>query len=294
MSYPVVEEKVRQAEALGFHSVWLMDHLAPPAAPEQDTFEAMTLATALAARTTAIRIGQLTLNSSFRHPALLAKQVATLDVISGGRIELGLGWGSVPDELVTYGYGKEPALERARRLVETIEIARLMFKGERFSYRGTHHVLEDAIGRPTPVQQPIPIHVGGAGRRLTIPLARKYADWWNCPSYAADRIEALIPLVGPDTKVSVQHVVALAPGRSQREVVLAEAQRRFGSWGGLISGTAPEVAEALAREAALGVQLFILQFSDFGSPRTLKLFAREVVPVVRQHLANGGPSRSEL
>lgn len=291
MGFGAIEEKVRLAESLGFHSVWFMDHLAPPAAPDQDVFEALTLTAALAARTTKIRLGQLVLNSSLRHPALLAKQVATLDVISGGRMELGLGWGSVPAEMATYGYPHEPALERARRLVETIEIARHMFSGERFSYDGTHHHLVDAIGRPRPVQAQVPIHVGGSGRRLTIPLARKYADWWNCPSYAADRLEQLLPLVGSSTKVSVQHVVALAPGRSQREVVHAEAVRRFGSWGGLISGTAPEVAAALAHEAALGVQLFILQLSDFGSPRTLKLFAREVAPVVRQQLAARGSGR---
>jgi alkanesulfonate monooxygenase SsuD/methylene tetrahydromethanopterin reductase-like flavin-dependent oxidoreductase (luciferase family) len=150
MSYGAIEEKVRHAEALGFHSVWLMDHLAPPAAPQHDALEALALTAALAARTTNIRLGQLTLNASLRHPALLAKQVATLDQISGGRVELGLGWGSVPAELVTYGYGREPALERARRLVETIEITRLMFSGERFDYDGTHHTLVDAIGRPRP------------------------------------------------------------------------------------------------------------------------------------------------
>ena len=290
MGYGAVEEKVRLAESLGFHSVWLMDHLAPPAAPESDALEVLTLTAALAARTTKIRLGQLCLNGLLRHPAMLAKEMATLDVISDGRIELGLGWGSVPSELTTYGYPREPAVERVRRLVETIEIVRLMFKGEPFDYEGNHHQLVGAIGRPTPVQEHLPIHVGGAGRRLTIPLARKYADWWNCPSYAVDRLEALLPHVGT-TKVSVQHVVALAPGRSQREIVRAEAERRFGSWGGLVSGTAAEVAATLAREAALGVDLFILQFSDFGSSRTLKLFAREVVPVVRQILTGHGATR---
>lgn len=284
MSYGVVEEKVRLAESLGFHSVWLMDHLAPPAAPDHDALEALTVTAALAARTTTIRLGQLTLNSGLRNPALLAKQVATADVISGGRIEMGLGWGSVPEEMTSYGYAPEPALERARRLVETIEISRLMFSGERFDYSGTHHRLEGAIGRPRPVQERLPIHVGGAGRRLTIPLARKYADWWNCPSYAADQLSTLVPLIGGRARISVQHVIALATGRSQRDVVREEAERRFGTWGGMISGTAPEVARELAHEAALGAELFILQFSDFATPRTLKLFAREVVPVVHQHL----------
>jgi alkanesulfonate monooxygenase SsuD/methylene tetrahydromethanopterin reductase-like flavin-dependent oxidoreductase (luciferase family) len=290
MSYGTIEEKVRLAEGLGFHSVWFMDHLAPPAQLDADTFEAMTLVAALAARTTKIRLGHLVLNGLLRHPAQLAKEAATIDVISGGRLELGLGWGSVPQELTTYGYRRDTPVERVRRLVETIEIVRLMLSGETFSYRGTHHQLHDAIGRPRPVQQPLPIHVGGADRRLTIPLARKYADWWNCPSYAADQLETLIPGVG-DTKVSVQHVIGLAPVRSQKAVVEDEAKRRFGSWGGLVCGTAPEVAATLAREAAMGVDLFILQFSDFATPRTLKLFSREVVPVVRQALGGSGRPR---
>lgn len=290
MGYGVVEEKVRLAETLGFHSVWLMDHLASPVDHDEDALEAISVTAALAARTTKIRLGQLCLNSSLRHPALLAKQVATLDVISGGRIELGLGWGASQAELTTFGYPTEPVVERVRRLVETIEIVRAMFTGERFDYQGEHHQLTGAIGRPTPLQRSLPIHVGGAGRRLTIPLARKYADWWNCPSYAADRLESLIPQVGA-TKVSVQHVVALAQTRSQRDATVAEARRRFGTWGGIVAGTASEVAGVLAHEASLGVDRFVLQFSDLGTPRTLKLFAREVVPVVSQLLGAEGERR---
>lgn len=281
MPYGLIEEKVRVAESLGYHSAWFMDHLAAPAAPDADTLEPLVLGGGLAARTSQIRLGFLCLNAALRHPALLAKSIATMDVMSGGRVELGLGWGSVPEEMRAFGYPAEPRIERVRRLVEEIEILRLMFSGERFSYEGTVHALHNAIGRPVPAQGSIPIHVGGADRRLTLPLARKYADWWNCPAYAADRLGELRPQVG-STKVSVQRVVGLASSRSQRDEVVAEAERRFGSWGGLVCGTAPEVAEQLAVDASLGVDLFVIQFADFATPRTLKLFAREVVPVVRQ------------
>src|SRR3954469_22860403 len=94
MSFDVILERTLAAEAAGFDSVWLMDHLAAPAAPDQDTFEGWTLAAALAARTTTIRIGHLVTCDPFRHPAVLAKMAATVDVISGGRLELGIGWGS--------------------------------------------------------------------------------------------------------------------------------------------------------------------------------------------------------
>ena len=281
MDFSTIEERVLMAEGLGFHSVWFMDHLAAPAMAEADTLEAWTVAAALARRTSTIRLGHLTLCASFRHPALLAKMAATLDIISNGRLDLGLGWGSAEDELRTFGYPEEPPKVRATRLVESLEILDRMFTGETFSFNGRFHQLRNAIGRPVPVQQPrIPIHIGGGGRRYTLPLASHYADWWNCPSYAVDRLASLIPLARP-ARVSVQHPIGLASNRATREGVVAEAERRFGSWGGLITGTPGEVADALNRELDLGVEMFICQFSDFGSAKSLRLFAREVMPALR-------------
>src|SRR6266404_7760834 len=142
MSFERMLERTLAAEAAGFDSVWLMDHFTAPMAREIDTFEAWTVASALAARTSAIRIGHLVLCDPFRHPVLLAKMAATLDVISGGRLELGIGWGSVPEELETYGFGPEPAAVRAAKLHETLEILDLMFAGETFDYRGEHFTLK--------------------------------------------------------------------------------------------------------------------------------------------------------
>src|SRR5882672_4920693 len=107
MTFDQVEAKVRAAEELGFHSAWFMDHLAPPAATQHDMLEGWTTASAIAARTSTIRLGHLVLCGPFRHPALLAKMASTLDVISNGRLDLGIGWGSVPDELRRYGFGDE-------------------------------------------------------------------------------------------------------------------------------------------------------------------------------------------
>ncbi|MCB1002649.1 MAG: LLM class flavin-dependent oxidoreductase [Acidimicrobiales bacterium] len=284
MDFATIEERVVMAESLGFHSVWFMDHLAAPALPEADTLEGWTVAAALARRTSHIRLGHLTLCTSFRHPALLAKMAATLDVISEGRLDLGLGWGSVEDELRTFGFPDEPPKVRATRLVESLEVLDRMFTGEPFSFKGRFHQLRDAVGRPVPVQQPrIPIHIGGGGRRFTLPIAAHYAEWWNCPSYAVDRLEELLPLAQP-ARVSVQHVVALASSRANRDEVAAEAERRFGAWGGLVTGTPSEVADALNREVAMGVDLFVCQFSDFAGPKTLRLFAREVLPALRAPL----------
>jgi len=279
MSFATIEAKARSAEELGYHSVWLMDHLAAPAAPEHDTLEGWTLAAALAARTSTVRLGHLVTANPFRHPALLAKMAATVDVVSGGRLELGLGWGSLEDELLTFGIGVAPPPMRAAQLGEAVEVIELMFTGEPFDYAGKHFRLKGALGRPRPLAGRVPVHIGGAGRRLTMPLVARHADWWNCPAYAVDRLDELRPLAG-NARVSVQHPIGLAPSTAARVEVEQLTTKRFGAWGGIVSGTPGEVVAALARERALGVELFILQFHDFATPETLSLFAREVMPAL--------------
>src|SRR3954452_15160766 len=137
MPFERILERTLAAEAAGFDSIWLMDHFVAPRAPEVDTLEGFTVATALAARTTKIRIGHLVLCDPFRHPVLLAKMAASLDVISGGRFDLGIGWGSVPPELEKCGCGPDPPAVRAAKLRESLEIVELMFAGEPFDYGGT-------------------------------------------------------------------------------------------------------------------------------------------------------------
>ena len=279
MSFDRILERTLAAEAAGFDSVWLMDHFAAPMAPQIDTFEGWTVATALAARTSTIRIGHLVLCDPFRHPVLLAKTAASFDVISNGRLELGIGWGSVPDELRTFGFGPEPAATRASRLKETLEIVELMFSGEPFDFAGEHFTLRGAIGRPTPAQSHVPVHIGGGGPKLTMPLVERFADWWNCPGYALDRLDELRPLAGR-AHVSVQHPIGLAANAADRDETIATVHRRFGSWGGVIAGTADEVAAALSHEVERGVEGFVCQFSDFGTPETVERFMRDVVPAI--------------
>jgi alkanesulfonate monooxygenase SsuD/methylene tetrahydromethanopterin reductase-like flavin-dependent oxidoreductase (luciferase family) len=279
MSFDRMLERTLAAEAAGFDSLWLMDHFAAPMAPEVDTFEGWTIATALAARTSTIRFGHLVLCDPFRHPVLLAKTAATFDVISNGRLELGVGWGSVRDELRTFGFGPDPAAVRAAKLRETLEIVDLMFSGESFDYAGEHYSLHAATGRPVPVQTHVPVHIGGGGPKLTMPLVERFADWWNCPGYALDRLDELRPLAGT-ARVSAQHPIGLARSTKDRDDAIDQVHRRFGSWGGVIAGTADEVAAALAVEVDRGVEGFVCQFSDFGTPETIELFMREVVPAV--------------
>jgi alkanesulfonate monooxygenase SsuD/methylene tetrahydromethanopterin reductase-like flavin-dependent oxidoreductase (luciferase family) len=280
MSFDTILERTLAAEAAGFDSVWLMDHLAAPAAPEWDTLEGWTLAAGLATRTSRVRLGHLVTCDPFRHPAVLAKMAATVDVLSGGRLELGLGWGSVEAELRTFGIDAGAAAERAARLRETLEVLPRMFSGGKFDFAGRHYRLEGARGRPVPVQDRIPVHIGGAGPKLTMPLVRDFADWWNCPSYAADKLADLRPLAG-NARVSVQHPIGLAAGAADRDEIRDVAARRFGSWGGVVTGTPSEVADALAADVALGARGFVLQFHDFGAEATFDRFIGEVAPAVR-------------
>ncbi len=273
-------EKAQVAEALGFDALWLMDHLWTPGATEADCLEGWTVATALAARTERLRLGHMVLCNAFRHPALLAKMSATLDHVSGGRLELGLGWGSVPDELTAFGIGDEPSAVRAARLGEAIEVLRLLWSGERVSYTGRFYQLRDAIARPRPLQARIPLHIGGAGRKLTLPLVARHADWWNCVSTGVEKLAELRPLAG-SARVSVQHPVALATSEAELPAVRARAERRFAGWGGTLVGTAHDVARALAAEARAGVEGFVLAFHDGAAQESLELFARDVIPAVR-------------
>jgi alkanesulfonate monooxygenase SsuD/methylene tetrahydromethanopterin reductase-like flavin-dependent oxidoreductase (luciferase family) len=163
---------------------------------------------------------------------------------------------------------------------DTLEIVQLMFAGEHFDYASEHIELHDAIGRPRPSQSKVPIHIGGGGPQLTMPLVAQYADWWNCPGYALDRLDELRPLAGT-ARISAQHPVGLALSSADRDDAIATVQRRFGSWGSVVAGTGDDVAAGLASDVARGVEGFVLQFSDFGTPATVHHFMREVAPAVR-------------
>ena len=280
MSFPTILERARAAEAAGFDGVALMDHLAPPGLRSADMYDAMTVAAAAAAGTQRLKIGHLVLCGAFRHPCVLAKEVVSLDHLSSGRFELGLGWGSVPGELERFGLAAEDAVTRAGRLAEGLDVLAALFTGEDVDYDGDFYTLRGARQSPRPLAGRVPVVIGGGGPKLTMPLVARYADWWNCPSYAHRRLDELRPLAGT-ARVSTQHPVGLAAGAGDVDRVAEVARRRFGGWGGLITGTAERVAEQLALLARRGVERFYLQFSDFAAPETLARFGAEVIPAVR-------------
>ena len=187
----------RQGEALGFESIWLFDHFHTVPRPSLEiTFEAFTTLAALAAQTQRVRLGHVVLCAAYRNPALMTKMISTLDAISGGRMELGLGAGWKRDEWRAYGYGFPDAPERLAILKDTLEVARQMMTADRASYAGKNLHVEGAINVPKPVQQPwVPIMVGGNGPNVTWRLAAKYADELNLDGLTPREVRDALPLI---------------------------------------------------------------------------------------------------
>src|SRR5436190_2458576 len=180
----------QQAERLGFESIWLFDHFhTVPRPTEEITFEAFTTLTALAALTSRVRLGHVVSCAGYRNPALVAKMISTMDVISGGRMELGLGAGWKEDEWRAYGYGFPSLRDRQRRLQDALEISGAMLGGARATVAGETASVTDAINVPQPLQRPrVPIVVGGNGREVTWRLAARYADELNLDNVGPDEI----------------------------------------------------------------------------------------------------------
>ncbi|RHW28587.1 LLM class flavin-dependent oxidoreductase [Nocardioides immobilis] len=278
---PTMLEQARTAEAAGFHSFWVMDHLLAPGAPPSDTLESWTLLTALAGATTTLRFGHLVGCAPFRHPSLLAKMAATFDQISGGRLELGLGWGSVESELTAFGFEPGSRRQRSESLGETLQILNLMFTGDTFDFDGRYFQLQGAYGLPRPVQPRIPVHIGGGGRQLTMPLVAAHADWWNCIGSARDRLEELAPMRG-SARISAQYAVGLVHREEDRDAVADRVARRMpeSAWGRPLVGTPDELVELFRAERSRGVALCVVRFDDFGTPETLRRFGAEVIPAL--------------
>jgi F420-dependent oxidoreductase-like protein len=296
MGFERMLDRALECERLGFDALWLYDHFYSPGQPDKPSLEAWTLATALLARTSRLRVGQLVLCNNFRHPALLAKMAATLDVISGGRLELGLGSGSVEEEHHQAGIAWGSTRTRSERLGEALEIITRMFTGSVTTWEGQHYRVRDLPSLPAPVQQPRPpVHIGGAGIKFTLPLVARYADVWNVPTYALDRItelssalDAECERIGRDPasiRRSVEAVLAIAPP-GKLDDALALARRRYG-WpefglaAGGFTGPPARVTDRIAELAAAGFSSFVFFTHDRASTETLELFAREVMPRFR-------------
>jgi alkanesulfonate monooxygenase SsuD/methylene tetrahydromethanopterin reductase-like flavin-dependent oxidoreductase (luciferase family) len=275
MTLPAIVERAQAAEAAGFNGVAGMDHLVPPLALEHPMYEAMSTNMWLAAHTTRLKVASLVLCDAFRHPAVLAREAVAIDHASGGRFELGIGSGSVDDELDTFGVVPRSARDRTTRLGETLEVLRALWSGETFSFDGEFFRISRGRQLPKPLAH-IPIVIGGAGPR-TMDLVAKHADWWNCPVHRLDKLDEMRSRAG-DARVSTQQMVTLARDESERERVMEAADRRFGTMGGgRISGSANEIVDYYRGLVDRGVERFYVWFTDFAEPSTLADFGARVI-----------------
>jgi alkanesulfonate monooxygenase SsuD/methylene tetrahydromethanopterin reductase-like flavin-dependent oxidoreductase (luciferase family) len=292
-TYEQMLHRTRRCEELGIDSLWLYDHLYGPGVPDYPSLEAWTLATALLANTERIRIGHMVLCNQFRHPAVLAKMATTLDQISAGRLQLGLGSGSIEDEHDRVGLPWGSFRERSERLGETLEILTRAFTDDRIDFSGKHFTVSDFPVKPGPVQQPRPpIVVGGVGEKYTLPLVARYADVWNVPTYALGELEHKVSALGSICEdigrdlstilLSVEAVMALAPDDASLPDVRRLAEKRFGvpafglDAGGLV-GTPPAIVDRIGELQSLGFGQIVLFTHDRASDQTLDLLASEVI-----------------
>lgn len=218
-----------QAEQLGFESIWAFDHfLTVPRPTEEITFESFTMLAALGAITERVRLGHLVMCAGFRNPALTAKMVSSMDVQTGGRMELGIGAGWMKAEWDAYGYGFPSTKARLAGLADQLEVISRMLRPEPATYQGEHAAVENAINVPQPLQRPrVPIMVGGNGPKVTWRLAARYADELNLDVMGPEDVAAALPVIASrceeigrepvDLRVSL-HIFwdDLAPSGAQR------------------------------------------------------------------------------
>lgn len=181
VSYGELLQLWRRADTLGYDSAWLFDHFMPISGDrEGPCFEGWTLLTALATQTQRIHVGCLVTSVIYRHPAVLAKMGATLDVITGGRLELGIGAGWFEDETLAYGMPFPSARERLAQLDEALQMIRLLWTQDYSDFAGRHFALAHARCEPKPLQKPSPtIWVGGQGEKVTLRIVAERADGWD-------------------------------------------------------------------------------------------------------------------
>jgi F420-dependent oxidoreductase-like protein len=260
----------QQAERIGAESIWLFDHFhTVPSPTDEITFESFTSLAALAALTQRVRLGHVVLCNGFRNPALTAKMASTLDTISGGRFELGIGAGWKRDEWLAYGYGFPDTHERLAMLHDALEvIGRMLEPGKHThaTYEGRHHSVREAVNVPKPIQPAgMPIMVGGNGPNVTWRLAARYADELNLDGMTPDEVREALPTIrarceeigrDPDSLAVSVHIWRgteewLEPGARRQELLAGYLSLGVSRVMGLVDASVDtdEALELLAADA---------------------------------------------
>lgn len=292
-------EIARRAEELGYDHLWVYDHVETvPRREPTHVFEAFTTLAALSQRTERIRLGQLVTCAGYRNAGLLAKQAAGIDVMSGGRLILGLGGGWYEREYQAYGFPFPPARERLRILEETAEAVRALWTEETVDYEGDHVRLDGAYCDPKPVQRLPEVWIGGGGEQVTLRIAARLADKTNwqvgleqfvrksavlrghCERVGRD-FDEIVRTHGPDcrlfdTERDLAAWLASPAGGHLRKLVPDDEYARDN-----LVGTVEQVVHKVQAFVDAGCREFVLWFRDAPATESLERFAREVIPRIR-------------
>jgi len=285
----------KKAEQLGYDSVWVSDHFISPS-NRLYGLEAWTVLSALALSTHKIKLGTYVLCNQFRHPSLLAKMASTLDNISKGRLELGVGAGWLRDEHIAFGFGWDKHLVRVERLRESLEIIKKLWTENHVSYEGKHFQLKDATSEPKPLQKPHPlIWVGGSSEAIR-KLVAEVGDGWipvlPTPMQLASgvlKIKERMKQVGREPqRLQVTYggsgCALIAESESLVKKLAEPLIRSMGKPEeelACLIGTPEQCVQRIEQYRKAGAQKIVAGFYDFPSAKGLKLFAKSVMPQFR-------------
>ena len=296
-SWGEIRKQTQECERLGFHSMWFADAILQ----RGPRLESWTLLSALAPVTERIRLGSLVLCNSFRNPALVAKMSATLDVVSGGRLEFGVGAGGHEAEYRAYGYEFPDARTRIRQLEEGVKIIRMMWTEEHPTYEGEYFSIRDANCEPRPVQKPYPpITIGGGGEKFLLRVVAQYADRCNLggsPETCQRKLETLkghCTTVGRDydgiEKSLFSHVHLGKDEDSLRKDMrsiydMSKLSEPFEAWYRLnrremIAGTADECIGSIREFERIGFTFFILRSYQTPSVGWIRQIHEQIIECI--------------
>ncbi len=301
--WPTMLGVAKDLERLGFESGWVYDHFHTVPEPTQEvTYEAWTLMAALAATTETLRLGQMCTCNTYRPPSYLAKVASSIDVISGGRLEMGIGAGWYEHEHLGYGYEFKSPAGRLGMLREGVEIMRAMWTEDVVDYEGKYYTLKGAINQPKGVQKPhIPLWIAGGGEKVTLNIAARYAQYTN---FGGDDLDLFVAkseilrghcadvgtefdsiirsanfnILCAETEDGVNEKKAWLH-RHLAQYVSEPAADRFAKMFDSTSGTPEQIVAKLKDFDSAGLGYAIVQFADIAYDRSsVELFAREVMP----------------
>ena len=289
-AYETMTRVAQEAETLGYDSIWLFDHFHTVPTPTQEvTFECWTSTAALARDTKRVRIGQMVTCNGYRNPALLAKMASTVDTLSHGRLNLGIGAGWYEHEFLAYGYDFPDGPTRLRQLREAVQVILAMWTQDEAVFEGKYYQVRGAINQPKGVQKPhIPLLIGGGGEKVTLKIVAEYGDACNIGHLDNEGLEHKFNVLekhcdelGRDYNTIKRTVLFNCAIAENDEAAMARAEpyKRNIPSGRLreqaLIGTPDAIRKRLAEIEQAGAQEIILFMQDARDLEPIRLFARE-------------------